>query len=372
MDDLSRHLHARPVPRRLARPADGKPAHPRDRHERGRCLQHRARIPGRHAGCECVPVDLRHHGDLRDLTGDWLAAQRRPVRQLDAQGRARDAVRHLGHLLPVRRDRRQRTCGLPARLARTRLVVLRLEPRAARLHRVLRAARERAAGIGGIDAARRGRARTGRHRQGRDGRARDRSAATRLHRVRSRDGPHLLRFQVPALCARFLVRADPRRALRPVHVVRRLLLHGLRLGRIPRRARRGLLVRPHSRCPARARDLPDDLRLPRRHDGDVVGRADLAGALCPATRPHRLHGDGAGFPARRPERHGCRQPPPGRGRRGRDQRPRLDRADRAGACNRLVETEPGTRRGVRAPGRDRLADDNRNRAAREVRAARRM
>ena len=194
--------------------------------------QHRARLPGRRAGRERVPVDLRHHGHLRVRAGDRLAAQRRAVRQLDAQGRARNAVRGLGHLLPVRRDLRQGTRGLPARLARARLVVLRLEPRAARLHRLLRAARARAAGIGGADAARRGRARSqSRHSQ--EGRhvPRDAAAAARLHRLRGRDGPHLLRLQVPALRARFLVRADPRRALRHVRLVRRLLLDRFRLGR---------------------------------------------------------------------------------------------------------------------------------------------
>ena len=115
---------------------------------------------------------------------------------------------------------------------------------------------------------------------GRDGRADAREPAP-LPRafvvVGRRDGPHLLRLQVPALRARFLVRADPRRALRHVHLGRRLLLHGLRLGRLPRRARRRLLVRPHSGRAPHAGDLLDDLRLPRgRRLRDVDGRADVA------------------------------------------------------------------------------------------------
>ena len=71
-------------------------------------------------------------------------------------------------------------------------------------------------------------------------------------------------------------RADPRRALRHVRDLRRLLLHRLRLGGIPRRAGRRLLVGPHARIAPHARDLLDDLRLPRRRDGDVDGRPQFA------------------------------------------------------------------------------------------------
>ena len=103
--------------------------------------------------------------------------------------------------------------------------------------------------------------------------------AARLHRLRGRDGPHLLRLQVPALRARLLVRADPRRALRHVRHVRGVSLHRLRLGGIPRRAGRRLLVGPHARIAPHAGDLLDDLRLLRRRDGDVDGRPDFAGPV---------------------------------------------------------------------------------------------
>ena len=72
-------------------------------------------------------------------------------------------------------------------------------------------------------------------------------------------------------------------------------LHRLRLGRFPRRARRRLLVRPHSRVAPGAGHFLDDMRLLPRGDGDVGVRAHFAGPVRAAARPHRLHGDGGGL-----------------------------------------------------------------------------
>ncbi len=116
-------------------------------------------LAGRFASRKRIPVDLRDHGNPRPCTGDGLAAQRRAVCELDAPLRARNAVRHLGQLLPDRRDRGQGPRRIPARLAGHGMVVLRLEHRAARVHRVLRPVRERAATIRRPVAGRRGRTR---------------------------------------------------------------------------------------------------------------------------------------------------------------------------------------------------------------------
>ena len=117
---------------------------------------------------------------------------------------------------------------------------------------VLRASeRPESAGLTLADDAEPGQAATATRR---DGRARDRDAAVRFV-VSGIAMVLILRLQVPALCARFLVRADPWRALRHVHLGRRLLLDGFRLGRFPRRAGRGLLVGPHSWLAPRAGDL---------------------------------------------------------------------------------------------------------------------
>ena len=89
--------------------------------------------------------------------------------------------------------------------------------RAARLHGLLRAARARAAAKSvGLSLAGRGRARAEPAQRGRRRHRQARGVAARLHRLGGRDGPHLLRLQVPALRARLLVRADPRRAFRHV------------------------------------------------------------------------------------------------------------------------------------------------------------
>ena len=90
--------------------------------------------------------------------------------------------------------------------------------------------------------------------------AQEAAVAARIRRFDRRDGPHLLRVQVPALCARQLVGADPRRAFRDDDVDRRLLVHGLRLDRLPRRARRRHLVRPPAGFAQDAGDLLDDRR----------------------------------------------------------------------------------------------------------------
>ena len=92
-------------------------------------------------------------------------------------------------------------------------------------------------------------------------------------------------------------------------------------------------------------------RLPRGHRRDVAVRPVVAGPVHRAARPDRVHGDGAGFAALRRLRDGRRQPAPGRARRRRDQRLRIDRPDTAGTGDRLAEADARPRLGVPAAGR---------------------
>ena len=98
VDDLPHHLHARPVPRRLARHGAWKAG---ASSLWGMCVAAACNVvlglARRLAGRERLPLDVRDDGHPRPRAGDGLAAQRRAVRKLDAPRRARNAVRHLGH-----------------------------------------------------------------------------------------------------------------------------------------------------------------------------------------------------------------------------------------------------------------------------------
>src|SRR5260221_1933835 len=148
VDHLSVGLHARSVPGGMAGQTHGEPARADLRYVRRGGLQCGARCVGGLPHRERIRVDVRDDGDPRPVPGDGLAAQCRPVRQLDAPFRARDAVRAVGYVLPARRGRGKGAGRFPARLAGHGLVLLRFEPGAVRDYGGLRPAGARAAAIG--------------------------------------------------------------------------------------------------------------------------------------------------------------------------------------------------------------------------------